>query len=308
MLNEPCPQSKALVEVVAIASTETDGRFVRLDFDAPIAGSRALPGQFFEVSSHGRDELGNPVGNELSPLLNRPFSIHRRTDTGFSILVEIVGLSSRRLAALRAGDRVRIIGPLGQGMKEIAENVKGLVLVAGGVGVAPFTAFAQFAREKQIPCWLYYGVNSPEDLALRISDQSPFGCVLLDEFTLLGCRCSLASMLDDTFFHGTVVDLLERDYAERRGPFEEGFGKNLLVGCGPWVMHRALAKWSLERGLETYLLLEEMMGCGIGICRSCVIPGFDIDQEGRKVKRNLAVCRDGPMISADRVDWERDWS
>ena len=308
MLNEPSPQNKASIEIAPIVAIETDGRFVRLSFEVPDVGRRAFPGQFFEVSSHGRDDLGNPIGNELSPLLNRPFSIHSQTGEGFSILVEIVGQSSSRLAALRPGDHVRVIGPLGQGLTTIPKDVDRLVLVAGGIGIAPFMAFAQFAKENGVPCWLYYGVNTAKDLALRVSDRSPFGCILLDEFTSLGCRCSLASMLDDSFFEGTVVDLLDRDYNDKHGPFEDTGGRALLIGCGPQPMERALADWSREHRQETYLLMEEMMGCGFGICRSCVVPGFDIDEDGVKVKRNLAVCRDGPMIRADRIDWEKDWT
>ena len=151
-------------------------------------------------------------------------------------------------------------------------------------------------------------MNTKADLPLTGLGFSSHRCLILDEFGLLECRWAVASMLDRSFFPGTVVDLLERDRGEGREPFEGSREDTLVVGCGPWAMLKALAAWSERQNLQCYLLLEEMMGCGFGICRSCVVPGFEITEEGKKIKRNLAVCRDGPMISAERIDWEMDWS
>ncbi|MFH1743936.1 MAG: hypothetical protein ABIH23_33440 [bacterium] len=308
MLNEPPPQNKARVEIVPVAGIETDGRFVRLDFISPTLSQRALAAQFFEVACRKFRNNTNRSADSLSPLLNRPFSVHRWIDGGFSTLFDVIGPGTRQLSALQSGDNVLVIGPLGQGMEKIPGNVSRLVLVAGGIGVAAFTIFAQLAQRQRVPCRLYYGVNRKGDLALTGNESAPHGCSLLAEFEALGCRWSLASMLDNSFYPGTVVDLLDRDWKEKREPFDTPRENILLVGCGPWPMMRALAAWSQERKLRCFLLLEEMMGCGLGICRSCVVPGFDFTDEGRRIPRNLAVCRDGPMISADRIDWERGWS
>jgi NAD(P)H-flavin reductase len=308
MPSDPAPQNKARAEIVPVVAVDTDGRFARLDFGSPTLGERALAGQFFEVSCRAQDGGGSQGGSLLTPLLNRPFSLHRWIDGGFSILFEVVGLGTQRLAALRASQRVLVIGPLGRGMQEIPAGITRLVLVAGGTGIAAFPAFAQLSARRDVRCWLYYGVNTGADVAFRREGSASQPSLLLDEFDALGCRWSLASMHDRSFFPGTVVDLLERDRREGREPFEKSHKEILLIGCGPRAMLRALAVWSAERNLRCYLLLEEMMGCGFGICRSCAVPGFQITEDGKKIRRNLAVCRDGPMIEAERIDWEMDWS
>ncbi|HPO09549.1 MAG TPA: hypothetical protein PLZ55_12830 [bacterium] len=307
MLNEPPPQNQARIETVRVTRAETDGRFTRLSFHAPEQGRRALAGQFFEVTCHPADEANPTQGPPLSPLLNRPFSINRWIEDGFSILFEMIGPGTKRLGAAKQGDRITVLGPLGRGLAEIPPHVQHLVLVAGGIGIAAFTTFAQLARQRGVACSLYYGVNRGTDLALRNPKKKGYQSRLLDEFDSLGCRCALSSMLDGSFFPGTVVDLLERDRQENCVPFGDPVEGIFMFGCGPWAMMNALARWAMPHQIPCFLLMEEMMGCGLGICRSCIVPGYDIREDGSKVPRNIAVCREGPLIAAERIDWERKW-
>ena len=100
-----------------------------LELDAPDIAVGAAPGQFVMV--------GFGLEGIDPPFLPRPFSIGWRGEDGrIGLLVREFGGGTRRLARLRAGDEVLLLGPLGRGFDVPADRP--VVCVAGGVGLAPF--------------------------------------------------------------------------------------------------------------------------------------------------------------------------
>src|SRR5213075_1475256 len=104
-----------------------DAFVIRYEGDVP----RFEPGQFIQVS-----------GWERAPLLRRPMSV---LDTGSgwaSVLDQVMGRGTRIFSGLRKGDPIRALGPLGNSFSAPARPGPALV-VAGGVGVAPFLMLAR---------------------------------------------------------------------------------------------------------------------------------------------------------------------
>jgi dihydroorotate dehydrogenase electron transfer subunit len=75
-----------------------------------------------------------------------------------------------------------------------------------------------------------------------------------------------------------------------------------LYGCGPKAMLKRLAEIAAERGLACEISLERHMGCGIGVCLSCVAKRRDPgDPRGWTYR---LTCRDGPVMDAHEILWD----
>ena len=90
------------------------------------------PGQFFMLS----------VDKGLDPLLKRPLSIHRLTGGNLQFLYRVVGSGTNILSEKKTGDILELIGPLGKGFP-FKKTQKNIILVAGGLGIAPIFALAE---------------------------------------------------------------------------------------------------------------------------------------------------------------------
>ena len=95
-------------------------------------------------------------------------------------------------------------------------------------------------------------------------------------------------MLDAIASHGLCGEPGERQ------PFDT------ICACGPAPMLRGVKEFGLERGIVTYLSLEERMACGIGACLGCVCQTTSVDAHS-KVK-NARVCKDGPVFLSTDVE------
>ncbi len=254
----------------------------RIRLEAPDLARRIRPGQFLMVR----------LADGTDPLLGRPFALY---DTvldahgepfALDVVYLIVGKMTRRLAGMRAGDRVEAWGPLGNGFPNL-EGVAHTGLVAGGIGQTPFLAYARAllggrgyggraARRACKRVSIYYGVRSA-DLAAGVED-----------FRTAGAEVHLATDDGSLGFRGFVTQLLEQH--ERPGH---------LVGCGPEPMLRALAALAGRWSVPCHLSLETPMACGVGICFSCVTKVKAGD--GWDYRR---VCVEGPVFDAAALAWE----
>lgn len=306
MLNDPMFHKPAIDEWLPVVSVDDDGRFIRLDLESRLVAQRMQAGQFLQIAPHVRPafQTGLCETGWHYPLLNRPFSIHRwlHHRTGISILLDRVGPGTKVIAAAKPGDRIRCIGPLGHGMEEVPAGKTRFIFVAGGIGVAPFDAFAELANRTGIVSSMAYGVGRIEDLTFRLGNRTR----LADEMERFGCPTYLASMTGEVGFHGTVVDLIDHHHQCATGCFAQVSEPEtvLLIGCGPWPMLKALAQWADARHLDCMVLLEEMMGCGFGVCRSCILPGWTSSDPVKRRPCNITTCRQGPLLDARRVDWD----
>lgn len=229
---------------------------------------RTLPGQFVHVA------VANPLSHD--PLLRRPFSLYRRLDGDrFSMLYRVIGRGTRLLAEMGPGDRIDILGPLGQGFS-LEPGMKQPALVGGGVGVPPLFYWAQGVLHGQYPAQAILGFATSD---------------------LVICAADFAAM--DIPVQLTTID----GTAGRKGLVTEPLAEALaaseidaVYACGPHPMLAAVAALCKAHGLPAQLALEEWMGCGVGACLSCVVRCHT--PEGTAYRR---VCKEGPVFRAEEV-------
>jgi dihydroorotate dehydrogenase electron transfer subunit len=233
-------------------------------FEAGPELSTPRPGQFVNVS----------VSEELA--LPRPFSVAGIPARGrFDLLVEVRGKGTRALAEMPVGGSVRVLGPLGTGFTMPGEGGAAL-LVAGGIGVAGLRLLAQELRRGYHRLHALVGARSAEGLLHHVLPApTGDGEVLLETATDDGSEG----------FHGTVTALLERVLDEREAP-------ERVYCCGPPAMIAAAAEVTAARGIACEAALEEMMACGVGACRGCVVD----TKSGYR-----CVCSDGPVFDTSEL-------
>lgn len=243
----------------------------------PADGSQVAatrPGQFAEVR----------VDQEPKVFLRRPISIHRviNEKNELWLLVQKAGNGTHHLATMKAGETVNLVYPLGNGYSLPAENNKRVLLVGGGVGIAPVLQTG--AVLKELGCQVTYllGGRTATDL-VELDLYKEIGEVLVtteDGSTLPGLDC-------------------QRGFVTNHSRLQSGAFDYIKV-CGPGPMMKAVAKavaaWpemvSTPRFLE--LSLENKMACGLGVCLCCV----EDTKEGHK-----CVCADGPVFDVKDLKW-----
>lgn len=241
----------------------------------PSVAERARPGQFVMLR----------VAAGLDPLLRRPFSICGRIgDDAFGLLYRVVGRGTALMAERRIGERVPILGPLGNGFPG-ERSSRPSVLAGGGVGVAPLLFLAQdLLVQEERPVSFLAGFSGKEALLL------PRDVLQVD------LEAEIATD-DGTLGHaGPVTDLLASRLAALTGPEEAP----AVFACGPPAMLERVAALARAAGAPCLVSLEAAMACGVGACLGCTVPAAT--QEGRSY---LRVCTEGPVVAAETVDWER---
>ncbi|MBQ5909866.1 MAG: dihydroorotate dehydrogenase electron transfer subunit [Bacteroidaceae bacterium] len=253
----------ALDLIVAAVETPRDGYvLLRLTHDETLP--EMLPGQFVEVQVRGSE----------TTFLRRPISINYvdRVNNELWLLVHVVGEGTRAMAALKAGDTLNCVFPLGNGFTVPAGSGKKVLLVGGGVGTAPL---------------LYHGEM------LRAAGHCPV--------FLLGGRTEADLMQLDHFRrYGEVLLTTEDGSAGTKGfvthhPVWEEQSFDLVATCGPKPMMVAVARMAKAKGTECEVSLENLMACGLGACLCCV---------EKTQKGNVCVCKDGPVFNINQLTWQ----
>lgn len=221
-------------------------------------------GQFVEVRIDGT----------AGTFLRRPISIHYidKEKNELWLLVQVVGDGTRRLAALREGDVVNVVGPLGRGFTLPASPSERRLLVGGGVGIAPLLYLgAELRRMGAEPTFLL-GARSAADLLQQ------------DAFKRLG-RVFVTTEDGTAGERGFVTQhtLLQRERFDR------------ISTCGPKPMMMAVARYAKASGTPCEASLENRMACGLGACLCCVEP----TRAG-----HVCVCKDGPVFNIDDLLWQ----
>jgi dihydroorotate dehydrogenase electron transfer subunit len=231
---------------------------------------KARPGQFVMIRIPGAS----------SPLLRRPFSIHRKwtrkNQSGFSLLYKVVGECTTNLSEMKEGQNLEVLGPLGNHFA-LLPKMKSLWLTAGGVGVAPLVFWADELREKGVDLSgsrVYLGGASKEDL------------LCADLFLAAGLDLVLATENGTRGIHGLVTKPMEKDLAEK--------APDAIFACGPPGMLRAVAKLAQNAGTPCQVSIETLMACGMGACLGCAV-------ESKNKTGYRHACKDGPVFEADSI-------
>lgn len=251
----------------------------RLRLKSPGIAARAKAGQFVMLR----------VRDGLDPLLRRPFSFHRIfPEQGIvEILYRIAGRGTWRLSQSSVGTMVNLVGPLGNSFELPADDSSPVVLVAGGIGIAPFFALLGdlLAGRSSAGIHLFYGARTAAEL---LPGQ------VLDDF-----KIKIYWSTDDgsAGYFGRVTDLL-RDSAASGLPRPA-----VVYSCGPLAMQYHVAKWSLSEGVAAQLSLESFMACGLGACLGCALPAVRADDP--EADHYVHVCKDGPIFSPGSIQWQK---
>jgi dihydroorotate dehydrogenase electron transfer subunit len=270
------------IDAAVIENRRLSADYNVLALAAPEIARTARPGQFVMIKT---------AGGALSadPLLRRPFSIFQilrdgsGEPIGISIFNKRVGVGTSLLSRVEAGARLATLGPLGRPFEAVDPPGEGW-MVAGGVGLAPFVTLAEALAERGTPATLFYGARRAEELY----------CV--DLFHALGVNVVLATEDGTAGVKGRITVPLEPALAER--PL--GSPVKLYV-CGPTPMMRACAELSARHGRACDVSLEQVMGCGLGGCYSCVVPARGADGG---TAHHTRTCIEGPVFDAQRIVWE----
>jgi len=235
--------------------------------EAPEIAREAQPGQFVMVDCGG------------DTFLPRPLSVHRVDGGQLALLFSVVGKGTKRLAQLKKGDTVGLFGPLGNGFS-IDERAKNLLLVAGGMGIAPLYFLAEAAAGEGKKVTLITGARSRECLLPVSLPQKYY------EKGLPPAGVNVVAATDDGSegFKGLATQLIPHYLT----------GTDQVFACGPAAMYKSMAGMPELKGKDVQISLEIMMGCGVGVCYGCTI----------KTKSGLKqVCKDGPVFRMDELEF-----
>ena len=265
------------VDAAVLSNTRLSEDYSVLALAAPAIAEAALPGQFVMLkTSRGMD-----------PLLRRPFSIfevlrdHRGTPTGISIFNKRIGIGTGLLYDVEAGARLECLGPLGRPFVPVDPPAEAW-LIAGGVGLAPFVTLAEALLRRGTKTTLFYGARRAQDLH----------CV--DIFERLGISIVTSTEDGSAGVKGRVTLPLEQALAR------QGSSDVHIYVCGPTPMMRAVADVAAAHRRGCDVSLEQVMGCGLGGCYSCVVATRD---PGGKPHHTRS-CIDGPVFDATRIVWD----
>ncbi|KPK86378.1 MAG: diguanylate cyclase [Bacteroides sp. SM23_62_1] len=221
------------------------------------------PGQFVEIK----------VDHSPTTFLRRPISIYdvdykRNT---LSLLILIVGNGTLTLSRLLKGDHLNLIYPLGNSFS-IPSKGK-VLLIGGGVGVAPLLFLGKSLLEKNIQPLFLFGARSHTHL------------VDLGKFEKLGA------------VHTTTEDGTQGEkglVTEHSLVTRNDWDYSQVYACGPVPMMKAVARLAEKRNTICEVSLENTMACGFGACLTCV-------QE--TVRGNICICTEGPVFNTKELVW-----
>jgi NAD(P)H-flavin reductase len=230
-----------------------------------------MPGQFVMLSVFGFGEV--PIGITSAP----------KEKGHFEVAVRSVGMVTKKIFALKEGDYLSVGGPFGNGFPLAEIKDKDLVIIAGGIGLAPLRSLIRhLAQNRRLvkSLTILNGARCPEQLLYKdeYQDWKEFSEVHLS------------------------VDSCDSDWDGCVGSVGELFDKakikkgSAMIVCGPPVMYDSVVKYFAAKTIaekDLYFLLERRMKCGVGKCQHCTCG-------------ELYVCLDGPVFAYDKIKYNQE--
>jgi dihydroorotate dehydrogenase electron transfer subunit len=237
-------------------------QFWRLAFDAPDLAKEVKPGQFVHIRT---SEQG------LEPFFRRPFSVYRASRY-VEIFYEAVGPGTELLSQKKKGDLLDVLGPLGTPFVAPPAGTKQVVMIAGGIGVAPMLMLSDAFKNKKYNLVLLYGGRTRGHV------------YPLQEFKDNGVKVHIATDDGSVGFKGRVSGLFDKINLDPKSTF--------IYTCGPNPMMKAVQDFAGKNNLSGQAACEEIMACALGACLGCSIQTTN----GFKT-----VCYDGPAFNLNEV-------
>lgn len=218
------------------------------------------PGQFVMI---------RPESWTSDPLWPRPFSIAQAGNGQLRLIIQIVGSGTELISRLRPGERVTAWGPLGQGFCFTPDER--LLLLAGGIGLAPFVGLCANHRH-------------PDGLELFFGHRLPLEAYPFDE---------IASRVKATHHHQPDQAALTEFVAMLEAKIADN-ARTTILACGPTPFLKAVQNFARVHGANAQISLENRMACGVGACLGCACKTV----RGEYVQ----VCSKGPVFRAEDID------
>ncbi|MGC3978007.1 MAG: dihydroorotate dehydrogenase electron transfer subunit [Paludibacteraceae bacterium] len=222
------------------------------------------PGQFAQLR----------VDNTSGTFLRRPISINwvDYETNEMWLLIQKVGNGTRKLSELKRGDTLNLVFPLGNTFMLPENKQAEVLLVGGGVGIAPLLMFGQKLRNQGYKCRFLLGARTKSDL-LELDEFARYGEVFTT--TEDGSNGEKGFVT-----HHSLLKRSNFDY---------------LYTCGPTPMMKAVAAYAVKKNIFCEVSLENMMGCGFGACLCCVTD---------TIEGNICVCTEGPVFNITKLKWQ----
>jgi dihydroorotate dehydrogenase electron transfer subunit len=268
---------------------QTDGTVIKnrrikslyflLGIYCPSIANQIKPGQFIMLK----------VSDDRSPLLRRPFSVYKsypddhpgKRERGcLFILYKKVGKGTQKMTTFQKGQKVNLIGPLGNGFTlPPLPSSANIILIGGGVGIVSLYPLAGVAEARKL--FVFIGGKTQDDIL----------CV--EDFKKFKSNIFIATEDGSLGVKGTVIDL----FLSQRKIFKRN-GKVYIYTCGPAAMLKALAGTVQFKNFICQASLETRMGCGFGACWGCVVKTDDPKTPYQRV------CKDGPVFCLEDIVWQ----
>lgn len=222
-------------------------------FKLTIEGNfKGQPGQFYMLK-----------GWDKEPLLPRPVSINHLDEEKIVFLYQTVGKGTEALSELEPGDKLKIMGPLGNGFD--VDNIKGkIAVVTGGIGIAPMLYVTESLKNSQVD--LYCGFRSDT--------------YMLENFEKYVDSINISTEDGKIGHKGYITEIFQPNLYD------------VVLCCGPEPMMERVIVMCREQSVPIYVSMEKHMACGIGACLVCTC----------KTKQgNKRTCKDGPVFLGEDI-------
>jgi len=197
------------------------------------------------------------------------------------ILYKKVGKGTQKMIEFKKGQKVSLIGPLGNGFSlPPLPSSKNILLVGGGVGIVSLYSLAEAWGSQRL--FVFIGGKTEDDI-LCVEDFKKVG----------GSKIFIATEDGSLGYKGTVIDLFLSQQKRIKGD-----ESHCLYACGPVEMLRDLARAVKSKGVVCQASLETRMACGFGACWGCVVRTTDPKTPYQRV------CKEGPVFNLEEIVWE----
>jgi len=263
---------KSQLTAPVIRNERISDSIFRMTLQAPQWARSVHAGHFINLRVPGCGEL----------LWRRPFSIHRvdRQKGTIDLLFAAVGRGSKRLSLAGPGVEIDAIGLLGNTFQP-PSDLDEAIIVAGGLGIAPFLLFLQDAQGQHYRTTVFFGAHSQRQLCCA------------DEVEALAGKTILTTEDGSAGTEGLVTDALQAYLAH-----SSAGEKRMIFTCGPTPLLRRMRELALQYRVPAQVSVENLMACGFGACVGCPVEMAHPADEG--VKYWLA-CKDGPVFPLEEI-------
>ena len=241
----------------------------KFSVDAKEIVELANPGNFIEIR----------INENSDPFLRRPISIYNldKKNGVLEFIFQVKGKGTELLAKKKEGDKIDIIGPLGNGTFKF-EEYKNIAVIGGGIGIFPLYELSKQAKNAGKKVYTYLGFRNKDLVTLE------------KEFEDVSTTLTITT--DDGSYKnsGFAINYLKNDLEKNN--------IDCIYACGPLPMLKAVKKLAEEKEIPCQISLEEKMGCGMGVCLGCAVRTATSTDDNPQY---LHVCKAGPVFNSKMV-------